>query len=37
MGSKLNAMAPMPSSPARVNVGGLPHATQIGGCVPLSG
>jgi hypothetical protein len=31
MGSKLNAMAPMPSCPALAKVGGLPQATQIGG------
>src|SRR5215210_83030 len=32
IGSKLKAIAPMPISPAVSNVGGLPHATQIGGC-----
>jgi hypothetical protein len=32
IGSKLNAIAPMPIDPALANVGGLPHATHIGGC-----
>ena len=31
MGSKLKAMAPTPSSPARAKLPGLPQAIQMGG------
>ena len=35
MGEKLNPRAPIPCLPAFSNVGGLPHATQMGGWMPL--